>query len=586
METQNGTPASTGTRTAALRRSFLLYALVIATGLATKPFFNMGYNDDWEFSLIAARFAQTGHMMYGGWAAPALLVQTIYGALLTKVFGGTYVVHRLGTLFLAGFIPVLVYQTGRRLRLNDRMAFFAALTVGLSPLFAPHAVSFMSDAYGCLFAVAAIYAGIRSVQAEPGSTGVAWFGAGMLVAFLGGMNRQVVWVAGPAIFCAYCFPGRRQGRRQLLAGTVLMAAYALGCWCVLAWFNRQPWIQHESFDAATLRLIWTDIGNAIRLYRAFLLTCLVLAVPALAAGARAGLGHIRANTLGFATGLLLFVLGYGHNRFVFPLLPNVLTQYGLHGPGVFPLLPGDVPVVLPMWLCRLIPAFACGLATILVVNCASGLRRASRPILRAILTPNEEENTRIVSALLPCAFIVLYLLALAGRAARGQVYDRYALVLLPFVVIVILWLWQRAGNEKPGAGAYALLIAYSVYGVVITHDHFALKEAQGRALAALAAQGVPRGHILAGFEPDLAWLESERGFLPKAEGSPEQKQAGAVFYYLECLATFRPVYLVSTSSLPGLPSCRFEPTEYQTWLSPRHRELVVLCHEWHDVMKQ
>jgi hypothetical protein len=120
-------------------------------GLATNPFFEMGVNDDWAYSQLAVGLAQTGRIAYRGGETAALLVQVPYGALLTKLFGGSFVTHRLGTLFLCGFIPILVYLLGLRFALQRKMAFFGAMTVGLSPLLMPHAVSFMTDSYGCLF---------------------------------------------------------------------------------------------------------------------------------------------------------------------------------------------------------------------------------------------------------------------------------------------------------------------------------------------------------------------------------------------------------------------------------------------------
>src|SRR6266568_8626513 len=152
MEAQDGALRPLENKNVAIRTACLLYLLIIAAGLATDPFFNTGFNDDWSYSLVATRFAQTGQITYGGWSTAAIVIQTVYGGLLTRLFGGTFIVHRLGTLFMAGCIPVLVYATGRRLKLSDSMALFGALAVGLSPLFIPHAVSFMSDPYGCLFA--------------------------------------------------------------------------------------------------------------------------------------------------------------------------------------------------------------------------------------------------------------------------------------------------------------------------------------------------------------------------------------------------------------------------------------------------
>lgn len=575
METRIQLPVGKKARATTILHVSLLYALVIAAGLATNPFFDMGFNDDWVYSLIATRFAHTGHLTYVGAAYAAVLVQTVYGALLTKVFGGTFVVHRLGTLFIAGFIPILVYQTGRRLRLYRGMALFAALTIGLSPIFIPHAVSFMTDLYGCLFTLAAIYAGIRSVQAESGRSAIVWFVAGMVLAFVGGLNRQLVWMAGPPIFAAYCVARYKQGHRRLLAAAAITAVYVLGCWYVNTWLQRQPGVASEGLDTAVFTLMCSRIRPLFRQFGGLFLTSLVLAIPALAAGVRIGRNDARTNTVGFLGGLLVFLMGYWKAMFVFPHQPNVLTQYGLFLPDLF--LPGDLPVVLPMWVCRLLPALACGLGLKLLANWVLVFRQAGGRIPRAVQPPDEARKATIVSALLPCAFALLYLLPIAVLVIlHRDLFDRYALPILPFVVIAIVAGWQRTGVEKPGLGAYALLIAFSVYGIAITHDHFALSKARLKAVEVFEARGVSRDRFLAGYEHDMWWQASEHSGLTSA-ASPKRAPTNPDVWYLGVAPALQPLYFVSTSRLPGLYPCTFEPIIYVTWLSPRRRELVVLC---------
>src|SRR4051812_9573612 len=85
-------------------RNLSLFGLIIAAGLATRPFVDLGFNDDWDFTRLAMNFAQRHQIVYSGWSAVALLVQVVYGALLSTLFGGTYTVYRLGTLFVSGFL--------------------------------------------------------------------------------------------------------------------------------------------------------------------------------------------------------------------------------------------------------------------------------------------------------------------------------------------------------------------------------------------------------------------------------------------------------------------------------------------------
>ena len=553
----------------------LIYVLVIAAGLITDPFYNMGFNDDWSFSAVAGHYAQSGHVVYVGWSMPALLVQTVYGGLLTRLSGNTFVIHRLGTLFLAGFIPVLLYLTGQRLELSDRMALFGALTVGMSPLFLPHAVSFMTDPYGCFFAVAAIYAGIRSVQTRNGKEAMVWFGVGMLLAFLGGSNRQVAWLAGPAIFIVFLFARPRSPRWLLPAAGAIVGVYGLACLYVMAWLTRQPgFLFVAPMDMlAEMRSGWLHVLVA---YAGFALTSLELALPVLATGFRPRRVSPWADALGLSGGALILALGFWKPLFVFPHLSNVLTQYGLFSPDALVL--GDLPVVLPMWVRRLIPAVAIGLGLRLATHWVRQAWPANARRLRNVSLPEGAANSQTYSLLIPCAFILLYLLPLAPRAADAYVYDRYVLLILPFVVVLILWAWQRAGVARPGGVAYALLVLFSAYAVLITHDHSALARAQLKAVDALEARGISHDLFAAGFEYDLA-SQVPNHPIPSAEQLSAATEP--MLWYLPMAPALKPAYFVSTSALPAMDACGFGPIPYRTWLAPTHRELLILCGDGH-----
>jgi hypothetical protein len=143
---------------------------------------------------------------------------------------------------------------------------------------------------------------------------------------------------------------------------------------------------------------------------------------------------------------------------------------------------------------------------------------------------------------------------------------------------MILLAWQHCGAKKPGMIAYALLIVFSVYGVAITHDHFALSAARMKAVEAFRSRGVSPDLFLAGLEYDLTWRESRQGRLTRAKTPPEQAALASLdLGYVLRAPGFEPIYFLSTSALPGFSSCGFEPVKYGTWLSPRRRELLVLC---------
>ncbi len=561
-------------RLADIRACVGLDLFVIVAGLATNPFVEMGVNDDWAYSQIAVGLAQTGRIAYGGWATSALLIQVPYGAFLTKLFGGSFVTHRLGTLFLAGFIPILVYQLGLRFDLQKRMAFFGAMTVGLSPLFSPHAVSFMTDVYGLLFFLAAIYAGVESALQPKASLAAIWFSLAMLFSFLGGINRQAVWVTAPAIAAAYCFSRRKQ-YRHLLWGLALLTIFIGGCVLILGWLKQQPDFQYEMIRLHTLLLTGPQLRRAVRSYGDLFLTTIVFAIPVLVSGValtRRPVGVLTASLVAVAA----FAGTFRWTRLLFPYLPDVVTQYGLFRPDV--LLPGDLPVVIPATVCRLITATAMGLLVVLLLNLFSTLKGVIEKSLRTTPWSFDWEEKRMAALLVPIGSVVGYLFVLIGRARMDGLYDRYSLLILPLLVLGILEVWQSRGLRSPGIAAWAVLILFGVYGVAITHDHFAQMRTQLRAVKMLEEAKVPRERILAGFENDMWTQIALDGTLVGGPDSPSPPGPLEV-WYLKRTPRIEPFYFLATSNEPHMFSCTFEPLHYSAWLPPRDRQVLILCPE-------
>jgi hypothetical protein len=124
--------------------------------LIARPFGKIAFDDDWSYSHIALKFAQTGHLQYDGWGSPTLLFQSLWAAGWIRILGFSFDLMRLITLpFSLGFV-LLVYVLGRKIGLRCELALFGALTVGTAPLFLPIAASFMTDPYGCCSALCAV----------------------------------------------------------------------------------------------------------------------------------------------------------------------------------------------------------------------------------------------------------------------------------------------------------------------------------------------------------------------------------------------------------------------------------------------
>jgi hypothetical protein len=118
--------------------------------LASWPFAEMGFVDDWSYVKTAFVFARTGHLVYNGWATAMLGWVIPWAALFIKLFGFSFTVVRLSTLPLSMASVYLLHASLVRFGITPRNAIVGALTLGLFPLFLPLASSYTTDVPGLL----------------------------------------------------------------------------------------------------------------------------------------------------------------------------------------------------------------------------------------------------------------------------------------------------------------------------------------------------------------------------------------------------------------------------------------------------
>ena len=108
--------------------------------------------DDWVYIWSARVLADTGHVVYAGWATAIVGWQLYLGAVFIKLFGFSFTAVRASVVLLALICAALLHRIFLRLGLGDWNASIATLSVVLSSVFLPLATTFMSDVPG-LFAI-------------------------------------------------------------------------------------------------------------------------------------------------------------------------------------------------------------------------------------------------------------------------------------------------------------------------------------------------------------------------------------------------------------------------------------------------
>src|ERR1700691_1184589 len=99
-----------------------------------RPFAEIGMIDDWSYVKTVQVLAQTGHIVYNGWATAMLGWQLYFGALFVRIFGFSFTVVRYATVIETMATAFLLQRIFVRSGMNTCNATLATMTFILSPL--------------------------------------------------------------------------------------------------------------------------------------------------------------------------------------------------------------------------------------------------------------------------------------------------------------------------------------------------------------------------------------------------------------------------------------------------------------------
>jgi hypothetical protein len=491
-----------------LRNMFLCTAILAAAIIVVWPFADIGYADDPAYAHVALTLERIGHLLYNGWESAFLVLHAFWGALFIRVFGFSFVCLRLSTIPFALGSVGLCYGLVRRGGLQAREAVLVTLLFGLSPLFLPLAISFMTDVPAVFFMFASLYAFIRAEETSKGRRGYVWLMLGVVTGFLGGTTRQVVWLV-PLIVLPYLAWVRRFHKRLRMGAVIAWFLVLGGVIYTTKWFNHQPYTVFQPSVFSELKLLmkrplWA-INVTARLGLMLMLVALPAAVPLLwRALVDTWRGPRGRQILVAALFLLVLTAVVIHPSLAsIPWLASTLNWEGVNGSAPLPGRP--IVLVGPI---RAVVALAVYAAICLLSGELFRVRRVEcREVLRVLGSPCSE------FPLVAMSFVsIAYFILLVTRSIDFDIFDRYLLPILPWVATVLL-LWFKKDN--PGAErmfrrampvAWALLAVLAFYAIASTQDLWALAAARVAATRKLESAGVPRTAIDAGFEYN-AWTE-------------------------------------------------------------------------------
>ena len=348
MDSQGDEVSASGRADAGKLKGALLCALFpVVAVMAALPFVEMGINDDFSYTQIALRLAQTGKLAYNGWNTPMIGLQAYWAALFIKLFGFSFALVRFSTLPFAAGCSVLLYLLALRAGLSRTLAVFLAFVLAFSPLAIPLEASFMTDIPGQFFTLLCVLCILEATDTGATAAKIAAWAALLAVAGLaGGTMRQTNFLI-PVFFLPY-IAWRSSGWPIRIWCGVCALASVLGTVELMHWFSHQLYVPVLPLLPLANRAGYLRIADNLL---GLLMELAVLLVPVtiLYLFIRVRLNRIvwlllSAGSVLVAAAVIL-AMPYFHD-IVFRLMGgNILTDTGILGTGVEVI--GDKPRILP-----------------------------------------------------------------------------------------------------------------------------------------------------------------------------------------------------------------------------------------------
>lgn len=519
------------------------------------PFANNSFIDDWSYAYVASQFAQTGRFHYSGWGSPSIVLQSIWASIWIRIFGFSFDLLRLVSVpFSLAFI-LLIYALGRKVGLARNFALFGSLVVAASPLFFPVACSFMTEPYACSLTLLCIYAALCCADTPNPARARIWLWIFTAAAILGGSDRQTVWVA-PIVLIPYLVWKKRSDRGFLVSGVVAYAACLAALAVVMKYFSPSyapTALSHQQL----LHLVLTQSFGAVRRIASLFLVALWMSLPAFLCSTNL---WKRLTARQLAAILLISTAFFGllliGTRGIAPFVGNILTENGILSAGTegFGLKP--VLLVKPL-------QYGLTIMLVLVVVTWACLIWRKNPLMGL------SANAAAVFLLFVCAYTPL----LYPAGLTSFVFDRYALPLIPLIVISAL-LSAQPMVKNISLAAYLWFFVAASYAILTTHDYFATLRARASAAEELEKRGIPPDRMSIGFEHDGYTELQLAGHIGTIMYGVDYGKEKFWFWYFT--PAMRKDYVAV--SLPWNEPVRNPILQipYTTWTYPFHHRIVIV----------
>ncbi|MCI0603030.1 glycosyltransferase family 39 protein [bacterium] len=531
--------------------------------LLVNPFGDFPLNDDWAYGRSVQILIEKGDFRLPDWTAANLFSQILWGALFCLPFGFSFTALRFSTLTLGLAGVIATYGLLREVETSPKLSLLGSLVLAFNPIYFELSNTFMNDVPFFAFTSLSFYFLLRGLKY--GS--VLEVTIGMLITYLAILARQAGLVIPVAFGCAYL---TKNGIRK----STLLKGFWPAALAILIQISYQKWLQATAnvphaygdqirtiFQEASLGIAhfignFFQVGLIALVYLGlFLFPVLVVIVPT-KLNQLPPKQKTRFLLRTFMLCVVLLPILFWIHRLM-PLAGNVLVDFGLGPAGLSNSFQPNAP-----------PIFWVLVTSIGVVSAALILQCLLSAILEGFTRQSDFQERKWVITFVVSS-IILYSVPMTamGRTWRGF-YDRYLIVLLPLVTMVILLSKRNLVNQNGASrmtSAVIIVLLYGGFTVGATHDYLSANRARWMALHELMdREQITPQRIQGGFEFN--------GWYLYKEGTRISADKRANFSILR--RNDNADYLISFRPINNYREIKRYP--FSTWLAPGQSNILVL----------
>jgi hypothetical protein len=563
-----------------LRNCGLIVAGWIGVLLLIPPQHEYPIIDDWIYAGSVRDFLSSGIFYPPQWSQANLFGLTLWGAAWVKLFGFSFTVLTYSTLLLAVVALLAFYGVARAVGVPPWGALLGTALLGFNPIFLHLSYSFMTDVPFVALTLVACYCYIRGSQ----TGGLVWFWeAGLFagwaylirqygllipIAFLGYLvlnslyTRKWHW---PQMLLTAAVPGVFIGGWWLWSHDLppTGAAYAAGQREALFLF-KEPWLRVFLLRAVNILPITALFACAaikIRPARAWLVAGWAVVMIALILNVDLPTeGWIASSEQPFLFQAGPLAVTIPPETYTFGTVGNIIRMGGIDffqyhqeqiwTPEVWRVLWGLGVLATVFLLAKLTSDLWDGAKQLRIADLFASLRASFGFWTRSQSTIHKPQSASPINPVVACYLLGLLIFGIS-LGLTGDLFDRYTLAFLPFVILFVVrgaaewgrWAWGYS------VVALVLLAGFTLLAKADQVDH---DNARWQAAQWLAARAGP---IHAGFDWNN-WVGSVNEAYQISDVPLPSFRVEHQFPYTSRLAGFttRTVLAESRADVPPLPT--------------------------------